>query len=378
MLEATFWFSLLFVFYAYAGYPLLLKAFSLLRSRSVRKGAFTPNISFIITAYNEEERIEAKLKNSLDLIYPKEKLEIIVASDCSSDKTDEIVLSYQSKGVRLVRAPERKGKENAQRYAVEKASGEILVFSDVATILEPDGVRNIVENFNDATVGCVSSVDRFIDPDGKISGEGAYVKYEMFLRSLESRLNSVVGLSGSFFAARRDVCRNWAVDLQSDFNTLFNSVKMGLRGVSDPESIGYYKNIADEKKEFERKVRTVLRGISVFMKSLSLLNPFRYGLFSWQLFSHKLCRWLVPFAMILAFLSNVLLMISGSSFYASLFSLQVAFYAIAFGGMGASFSSTKNFLKIPSFLVLVNFSILKAWYWYLKGERLIAWEPSKR
>lgn len=192
MLDVLFWFSLVFVFYAYAGYPLLLKALSIFRSRPVRKGPFAPNVSLIITAYNEEKRIEAKLKNALEQIYPKDKLEIIVASDCSSDDTDQIVLSYQSSGVRLVRAPERKGKENAQKHAVEKASGEILVFSDVATVLDPDGVKSIVKNFYDPTVGCVSSVDRFIDSDGKVSGEGAYVKYEMFLRGLESRVNSVV------------------------------------------------------------------------------------------------------------------------------------------------------------------------------------------
>jgi glycosyltransferase involved in cell wall biosynthesis len=377
MIELIFWFSLFFVFYAYAGYPLMLKGLSFFRKHPVQKGSFMPRVSFIITAYNEEKRIESKLKNSLEQVYPEDRLEIIVASDCSSDRTDQIVLSYQAKGVRLVRAPERKGKENAQKLAVEKASGEILVFSDVATVLDPDGVARIVENFSDSTVGCVSSVDRFINLDGKVSGEGAYVKYEMFIRNLETEINSIVGLSGSFFAARREVCRNWAIDLQSDFNTLLNSIKLGLRGVSDPESIGYYRNIADERKEFERKVRTVLRGISVFMKSLSLLNPFQYGLFSWQIFSHKLCRWLVPFAMILALLSNILL-INRSSFYLYLFLFQFLFYLMALSGMATNFSSKKLIFKIPSFLVLINLSILKAWYRYIKGERLIAWEPSKR
>jgi glycosyltransferase involved in cell wall biosynthesis len=376
MIEVFFWCSVAFIVYAYAGYPLLLKALSLFRSRPVRKGPFSPKVSLIVTAYNEEKRIEAKLKNALEQIYLKGNLEIIVASDCSSDNTDQIVRSYQSSGVRLVRAPERKGKENAQKHAVEQAAGEVLVFSDVATILEPNGIKNIVENFHDPTVGCVSSVDRFIDANGQVSGEGAYVKYEMFLRSLESNINSVVGLSGSFFAARREVCRDWAVNLQSDFNTLLNSMKLGLRGISDPESIGYYKNIADENKEFERKVRTVLRGISVFMRSLSLLNPFRYGLFSWQLFSHKLCRWLVPFAMISALVCNALL-VSFSPLYFCAFLGQVLLYCIAAIGISTSFSQ-QRVVKLVSFFVLVNLSILKAWMGYLKGERLVVWEPSKR
>ncbi|MGH9894714.1 MAG: glycosyltransferase family 2 protein, partial [bacterium] len=297
--EIAFWCSVGLVLYAYLGYPAALMALSLFRSRPVKKENATPRVSFIVTAHNEEERIREKLENTLRQDYPAQRLEIIVASDCSSDRTDEIVSSYSNR-VRLVRASERRGKEAAQQLAVEAASGEILVFSDVATALASDGISNIARNFSDPTVGCVSSVDRFIDSDGRISGEGAYVRYEMFLRALETRVNSLVGLSGSFFAARREVCRNWAADRQSDFNTLLNAVEMDLRGVLDPESPGYYRNILDDQQEFQRKVRTVVRGIAVFAANLRMLNPLRYGLFSWQLLSHKLCRWLVPFAMILA------------------------------------------------------------------------------
>jgi hypothetical protein len=224
----------------------------------------------------------------------------------------------------------------------------------------------------------VSSVDKFIDLDGKVSGEGAYVRYEMFLRSLESKVNSLVGLSGSFFAARKTVCKEWATDLPSDFNTLLNSVKIGLRGVSDPDSIGYYHNISDERKEYGRKVRTVLRGISAFMKSLDLLNPFRYGLFAWQIFSHKLCRWLVPFAMILALIINLsLLAIYDPSFlYIPAFIVQIIFYAVAV--LGIATRSAKPFIKIPAFFVLVNASILTAWYYYFRGESMVMWTPSER
>jgi hypothetical protein len=157
---------------------------------------------------------------------------------------------------------------------------------------------------------------------------------------------------------------------------LLNAVHLGLRGVSDPESVGYYKNIVDETREYERKVRTVLRGISVFMKSLPMLNPFRYGLFAWQLVSHKLCRWLVSIAMILAFISNAWL-IYRSLFYLSLFVLQLAFYGVAFGGIRVDLFS-RNILKIPSFFVLVNLSILTAWFRYFRGQRIVTWEPSER
>jgi glycosyltransferase involved in cell wall biosynthesis len=376
--EILFWSSALFVFYAYGGYPLVLWTVMKARNREVVKGDVYPSVSFIITAYNEEQRIREKLDNTLLQEYPKDLLEIIVASDASTDQTDAIVKEYQPSRVRLIRAPERKGKEHAQWHAVESASGEILVFSDVGTLLDPHGIRNIVRNFNDPTVGCVSSIDRLIDANGTLSGEGAYVRYEMALRSLETRANTLVGLSGSFFAARRDVCRPWATDLQSDFNTLLNSVRKGLRGVLDTESIGYYRNIRDESKEYDRKIRTVVRGIHVVTRHLSLLNPLQYGVFSWQLFSHKLCRWLVPFGMIAVFLTNLALL-QYSAVYRLLFAVQICFYAVATVGILLGNTMNRSFLKIPAFFLVVNLSILHAWYRYLvKGEQIVRWEPSVR
>lgn len=373
-----FWSSLVFVFYAYAGYPLILFGMAMVKNRSVSKGDIRPTVSFIITAYNEESRISDKLENSLQQEYPRERLEIVVASDCSTDRTDDIVRSYAHTGIRLVRAAERRGKEAAQKLAVSQTSGDVLVFSDVATSLPVQGISNIVKAFHDSTVGCVSSVDRFVDAQGNLSGEGAYVRYEMMLRRLESQVNTLVGLSGSFFAARRQVCSPWADDLQSDFNTLLNSMKHGLRGVSDPESIGYYKNLSDESKEYQRKVRTVLRGIAVLMRSLPMLNPLKYGLFAWQLFSHKLCRWLVPFAMILLFFSNAWLAIESMG-YRYVFSAQVAFYLFAIVYLLANnVAPAKPIVRLPSFFVLVNLSILDAWYRYFRGDRIFRWEPSKR
>jgi hypothetical protein len=154
-------------------------------------------------------------------------------------------------------------------------------------------------------------------------------------------------------------------------------VKTGLRGVSDPDSIGYYKNLTDEKREFERKIRTVLRGITVFMRSLPLLNPFRFGLFSLQLFSHKLCRWCVPFAMVLAGVSNVALALHGV-FYQIALILQLVFYTVAVGGMYSAALAQKQVFRLPTFFVLVNLAVLRAWHLYVQGERLVCWAPSRR
>jgi glycosyltransferase involved in cell wall biosynthesis len=370
--EVVFWAAIALVFYAYFGYALALRVLSIFRNRPVKRGNLTPPVSFIVTAHNEERRIREKIENTLGQDYPPPALEIIVASDCSTDQTDAIVGAYGPR-VRFVRAVERKGKEAAQQLAVESASGDILIFSDVATALAPDGVSRIVRNFADPTVGCVSSVDRFVDSDGAISGEGAYIRYETLLRTLETRVNSLVGLSGSFFAARREICRRWAADRQSDFSTLLNAIDMGWRGVLDVNSVGYYRNIADERREFQRKIRTVSRGIVVLAANLRMLNPFRYGLFAWQLASHKLCRWLVPFAMIAAAVSNALL-IWQSPFFAATFLVQIGFYAAAVVGLWTG----APILKLPAFLVLANVAVLMAWIRYARGERFLTWNPSER
>ncbi len=376
MSTAIFYGSISFVLYAYLGYPLVLMLLSLFRHRPVRKATISPSVSFIIAAHNEEKCIRRKLENTLRQEYARDALEIIVASDCSTDATDDIVKSFAPHSIRLICAPIRGGKEAAQKLAVEGAKGDLLIFSDAATTLPPDAVSSIVNNFADPTVGCVSSVDRVINPQGGINAEGAYIRYEMFIRNLETNVNTLVGLSGSFFAARREVCKEWAVDLQSDFNTLLNAVKTGLRGVADPEAIGYYQHALDERKEFDRKTRTVVRGIAVLMKSFPLLNPFRYGLFSWQLFSHKLCKWLVPFALIAAFLSNASLALVSVN-YAVLFALQCAFYGLAIAGLGRNSLARLGILRLPSFLLLSNLSILRAWGRYLRGDRSTSWAPTR-
>jgi glycosyltransferase involved in cell wall biosynthesis len=373
--EWLFWLSIGFIFYAYLGYPLLLAILIPLRSRRVARSDILPTVSFIIAAYNEKNRISEKLRNTLAQDYPRELLEIIVTSDCSTDGTDELVKGHAGKGVRLLRAPQRGGKENAQKLGVDHSRGEILIFSDVATRLEPGAVRRIVRNFGDPTVGCVSSIDRFINQQGQVSGEGMYVRYEMLLRRLESRVGSLVGLSGSFFAARREVCYPWATDQQSDFNTLINSVKNGYRGVIDPESAGYYQDLSDGSQEFSRKVRTVTRGIKVFLKNTGMLNPFRYGFFSLQLCSHKFCRWLVPFAMLVHLGANFVLAARGEA-YLLWFCLQALFYLLA--TVGLLRPTTGGLLRVPVYFLLVNLSITAAWLKYLQGEHFVKWDPSVR
>jgi len=208
-----------------------------------------------------------------------------------------------------------------------------------------------------------------------VSGEGTYVRYEMWLRSLETQVNSVVGLSGSFFAARAEVCRDWPTTIPSDFNTLLNSIRLGLRGISDPGSIGIYNIVKDERRELERKIRTITRGISALMVNKSLLNPLAYGLFSLQLISHKFLRWLIPWFMMIAFTVNIGLAMKGILYRVILFG-QCIFYIVSI--IGSPSARRPLFLQIPQYFLQANVSIFLAWMQYIKGERYISWTPSGR
>jgi cellulose synthase/poly-beta-1,6-N-acetylglucosamine synthase-like glycosyltransferase len=369
--------SIIVVFFAYFGYPLSLLFLGLFNKKAVKKIPFSPHVTVIVTAHNEEKGIKEKLDNVLALEYPREKLQILVASDGSRDRTNAIVKEYEEKGIELLAIEQRRGKEKAQKEAVKRARGEVLVFTDVATKLDPGGLKEIVFNFADPSVGCVSSEDRVIGKNGKPTGEGLYVRYEMWLRRLESKVNSLVGLSGSFFAARKDVCRDFSDEMQSDFRTVLNSMKLGLRGVSDPEAVGYYEDVSDEKREFDRKVRTVLRGLTVFFRHLEFLNAFHYGIFSYQYLCHKLVRWSVPLMLAIALLSNLLLAGKSLPFLVLLMG-QLGFYGLAVWGWKKGGTSAHVMTKVPRYFLTVNASVALAWWRYLRGQRMVKWTPSER
>lgn len=379
MLTFLFWLLALAAIYSYFLYPLVLLA----RSSPQRPIPDTsadkvlPKLSLIITAYNEQHRIQAKLDNALAVDYSAEQLEIIVASDCSDDDTDSIVAGYAGRGVRLVRAEQRLGKENAQLCAIREATGAILVFSDVATEMPVDALLKLARYFVDPSVGAVSSEDRFVSQEGKVAGEGLYVRYEMWLRRLESERAGLVGLSGSFFAARREVCEEWDIHSPSDFNTALNCARMGLRAVTAPDVLGYYRDLKDPAKEYQRKVRTVLRGITGLARHAEVLNPGRYGQFALQVISHKLMRWCVPWALLGALMINAVLAES-SGFYNFLLWLQVAFYGVAIAAHLRPALQEQGLVRVIYFFVQVNVAIAQACWLYWSGTRMTVWQPSAR
>jgi len=378
MIEAFFWLCLLLSVYSYFLYPLLLAVLHAGWRRpapQVTAPAAAIPLTVVVTAYNEQARIRAKIDNTLALDFPG--LEMIVASDCSSDATDSIVREYAARGVQLVRAPERLGKENAQLHALRAARGEVIVFSDVATQIPPDALRTLVEYFRNPGIGAVSSEDRFITAAGSVAGEGAYVRYEMWLRRMESDLAGLVGLSGSFFAARKSVCAQWDIHAPSDFNTALNCARVGLRAVTASDVLGYYRDLADPQKEYQRKVRTVLRGMTAVARHPDVLNIFRFGLFAWQVWSHKIMRWLVPWFLLLSFVTNLLLL-GVRPLYTAILLGQLAFYGAALLAHVSESAKRNGVVRIIYFFVQANVAVADALRRLLTGKRMTTWQPSAR
>lgn len=363
--------------YSYLLYPLTLVALASVRRHpesTAVNDPFRPVVSFIVTAHNEEARLQQKLENTLAIVY--EPLEIIVASDCSSDGTDRIAQSFADRGVALVRTPERKGKENAQRQAIQAARGQILVFSDVGTSVDPNSLTRLVTYFADPEVGAVSSEDRFVREDGTLVGEGAYVRYEMWLRRLESALGGLVGLSGSFFAARREVCESWDSQTPSDFNAALSCARLGFRAVTAPDVIGYYRDLKDPRHEYRRKVRTILRGITGLARNLDVMSS-RYGLFAWQVASHKLMRWLAPLFFVGLFIVSLILY-REHWFPRLLFHAQAAGYGLAILVWLVPVLNRFALARLVHFFCQANIAIVHAGYLFIAGRRMTVWEPSAR
>ncbi len=374
--EILFWLSLFGIFYAYFGYPLLLGAAAKVFPTSEPDKAgldFTPPVTMIIPVHNEEKSIGEKIRNTLGLDYPSGLLEVLIISDGSTDRTRELVLSNPSPCIKFLELSQRGGKAQALNFGLNAASNGIVVFSDASIILRPDALRNIVKRFHDRNIGCVSGEDHIEDG----GGEGLYGKYELMLRNLESRVHSIVGASGSFYAQRRSLCEPFREGLAPDFLSVLNTVEKGYRAVTEPSACGTMTSVKSTGDEFRRKVRTLIRGMTALFYKKHLMNPVRYGFFAIELLSHKLIRWLVPFFMLAALVSN--LAIADSGIYGAAIVLQALFYLLA----GAAYIQLVRIDeriagKVPLYFTAVNIAILYAWIKYAQGMRLEVWNPSKR
>ncbi len=364
--------------YTYAGYPLLLVVLSRLCGRAVQRDEeCRPFVSVIITAYNEERDLAAKLDNTLALDYPAARLEIIVTSDCSTDDTDEIARSYAPRGVRLHRQTERLGKTAAQNAAVELARGEVLLFSDATTMYQPDVLRVMMPSFADASVGCVAGRLIYTDPARSSVGQGArsYWGYETFLKRHESRVCSLIGASGCLYAVRRAAYVPLYPEACSDFIIATKMVEQNLRAVYEPAAVCTEETNRRTDKEVRMRVRVITQTYTDLWRHRAMLNPARSGFYAIELISHKVMRYLVPFWLALIFGASLRLAAHGP-FFAALLGAQVICYALAaLGWLLEARGARSRLLALPQYFVLANLAAVIALYKFLRGERFARWEP---
>ncbi|HET8625488.1 MAG TPA: glycosyltransferase [Gemmatimonadales bacterium] len=369
--------------YAYLLYPLLLKAAAGRRRPPPPPvdPAEWPFISISLPAYNEEQSIRATLERLLQLDYPAERRQILVISDASTDRTDDIVREFADRGVELLRLSRRAGKTAAENAAASHLRGDIVINTDATIRIPPTSVKPLVRVFQDPTIGVASGRDISVgrSDTGSNHGESGYVGYEMWLRSLETRVGSIVGASGCFYAIRRQLVNEMFPEaLSRDFASPLRAREAGFRTVSVDEAVCLVPRTTSLHSEFTRKVRTMARGLETLWYQRALLNPFRYGSFAWMLASHKLCRWLVHLVLPLALVGLALL--APSSSVASAL-LVVAAVVLMVGGLALGWRGDRPLprpIAAAGFFVAVNVAALAAWGKALRGERNPIWEPTRR
>lgn len=378
-------FSLVVTGYAYAGYPLLLQLIAWARRGNSAKTSVSvddwPMITITVPVYNEEASIEATLECILALDYPVDRRHVLVISDASTDRTDEIVRTYRDRGVQLVRLPRRMGKTAAENEAGKHLRGTIVVNIDASVRVHPRALKPLIASFADPSVGVASGRDVSISRDGNQGnvGELGYVGYEMWLRQLETLAGGIVGASGCFFAVRRELHTGSVPPALSwDFAAPLIACEQGFRSVSVEEAICFVPRTRSLRREYRRKLRTMTRGLETLNYKRQLLNPLRYRLFAWKLFSHKLARWLVPWAAVASVLGLAALAITQVWAQLLLAAAALVLILALTGWLLPEERKLPRVVGLPSYLVAGIVAGLVAWIRAARGELNPIWEPTRR
>jgi len=369
--------SLLAIFYIYLGYPAGLMILAKLMPVPIHKGEYTPTVSILIAAYNEATCIGKTIENKLALDYPGDRNEIIVISDGSDDGTDEIVRGYAERGVKLIRQVPRTGKTSALNLAIPSARGEIIVFSDANSLYERYAIRKLVANFKDPRIGYVTGKMIYVNPDGSVTGDGcsAYMRYENRLRSLETAVGSIVGVDGGIDAVRKALYRPMRADQLPDFVLPLDVVAQDYRVVYEPSAYLRETALAEASDEYRMRVRVSLRAFWALKDMRHLLSFRRNALYAWQLWSHKVLRYLSFVFLAGAYIGNALL-VTKESYYAGLFAIQTLGYV---AGLAAPLASNRGFrlAHMIHYFVLINVAALHAFLKFALGHKQVVWTPRK-
>lgn len=374
-MATVFWTCVGLVIYPYLGYPLVLLFVTRIAGMRPHSGAsgHEPTVSIILPVHNEAPRVDPKVANIRALDYPPDKIQVIVVADgCTDDSLERARRTLGPSDVALA-LPSRSGKAAALNAGIAHASGEVVVFTDAAIMLEPQSLRRLVEHFADPGIGCVSGEDYIAGAES----EGLYGRLELLLRRDEARLHSIAGASGCFYAQRRALCVPFRAGMAPDFLSVLETVRQGYRAIAEPAARGSMSAASGARAEFDRKVRTFLRGITALFGNAGLLNPIRYPRFSFILVSHKLMRWLGPLAMLGCLFAAWQL--RSHPLYSYLLALQVvAYVAAALGLAWPQAARAATVIRLGAFFVLVNAAALKALYLWGIGTRVEIWEPTRR
>ena len=369
--------SLFALLYIYLGYPAILVILAKWMHAPVRKGECTPSVSILIAAHNEAECIGKTIENKLGLDYPGDKAEIIVISDGSDDETDEIVRGYASLGVKLIRQEPRAGKTSALNLAIPRTRGEIIVFSDANSLYEADAILKLLANFKDPAVGYVTGKMIYVNPDGSVTGDGcsAYMRYENRLRALETAIGSVVGVDGGIDAVRKSLYRPMRADQLPDFVLPLDVIAQGYRVVYEPGAVLRETVLAEASDEYRMRVRVSLRAFWALKDMRHLLSFRRNPLYAWQLWSHKVLRYLSFVFLACAYIGNALL-VPEAFFYAVLFAMQTLGYAACLAAPCLPKAGFR-FVHMLHYFVLINVAALHAFLKFVLGQKQVVWTPRK-
>lgn len=369
-MESLFWWCLVALVYAFVGYPAALKLLTKLRPASRREGTGElPTVTMVVSAFNEEAVIADKVRNFLDLEYPQEKLDLLIVSDGSSDRTDEIVRGFEGDRVRLLVQETNQGKTAALNRAAAETDSDILVFTDANSMFEADAVMQLAGQFDDPQVGLVSGHSEYFTDEGE-SGSGAYRRYEDWLKAMEADLWGIVGADGAIYAMRRSLYEDMRPEHINDFLHPLQAVMAGSRAVQEQGAV--CREPMDEvgPGELKRQTRIMTQSwIIVFSQVPHLFKKRRFG-FLWQLFSHKILRWLTLPLMGLLLLSNVFIL-AGGGFYVLALIGQILLYAAAYVYRRAD----GGIKQLPYSFLLLHLSAVIGFIQYLKGEKYISWKP---
>ncbi len=365
------------VVWTYVGYPLFIAVLARWRPRPHRRAPLEVPVTFIVPAYNEEVVIAEKLENLLSLDYPAALREMIVIADGSTDRTTDIVAGYADRGVQLLYRPERQGKIAAMNRAAPYAQGAILIFSDANALMELDSIRQLLPNFADSQVACVSGEKR-IRPAAEVQAEGesAYWRYEAFMKRADSVVSTAIGAIGEFFAIRRELYRPLETDnLIEDFVLAMRLVMDGWRVVYEPGAVTWEEASPSLRGEWRRRVRMAAGGFQAIGRLRALLSP-KYGLIALQYFSHKVCRWLAPFFMLATLAANAALL--ALPVFRVIFWGQVGFYALAAIGWVLEMVGLKwKLARFVFYFCFGNAAMLGGFWRYATHSQSVLWEKAR-